>query len=256
MKYFVLVLLFSFPLMSIASGEDLAGESLVKQFFSQEGIDNKTTVYTGEMLSSHFDKPTFGQSLPADVKTQQRLLQQTDNHAVYAVTLSRGSQSQDWYVYLIQERKVWKLSALRNFVIPKPFFIATHTLSEKTDRNAEEEYTYQNQMLAIRSDIALKEYAIENQTLLSTIVTQATSDSVSANAAAKSLFLQHVNYNKEKNITNITIVTIARSGNIASNTMGYMHIPENKNIPEMSEDGYIYIENIVGDWFIYKKKNV
>lgn len=250
MKYFLLALLFAFPLTATASAE-----ALVKQFFSQEGIENKTTVYTGEMLNSHFDKPTFGQSLPADVNVQQRPLQQVEQRAVYAVTLSRGSQSQDWYVYLRQENNVWKLSALRNFVIPKPFFIETHALSEKKDRSAEEEYTYQNQQIALRSDAALKAYLIDNTALFDSIAAQAPSDLSAANLAAKRLFLQHVNYHEAENITDITIVTINRSGNIAGNTMGYMHIPENKPIPVMSEDGYIYREKIVGNWFIYKKKD-
>ncbi len=249
MKYFALLVLL-FPTIALASGEEL-----VQKFFGQDGIKNKTAVYTGEMLDSHFDKPTFGQSLPADVNVKQHLLQQAGDQAVHTVTLSRGNQSQDWYVFLAKERNVWKISALRNFVIPKPFFIETHRLSEKTPRTADEEFTYQNHTLTLKSDTALHAYAKANIQTFNVIAAQATKNIATANATANDLFLPHVQYDPRTQITNITLATIKRSGNIAGNTMGYIHVTQKEHLPTMSEDGYIYIANITGDWFMYKKKD-
>jgi hypothetical protein len=232
-----------------------SGEALVKQFFGQGGIDNKTAVYTGEMLDSHFNKPTFGQSLPANVNVTQKLLKQVGDHAVHSVTLSRGNQSQDWYVFLVQERQVWKISALRNFVIPKSFFIDTQTLSEKNNRSTEEEYTFQNRSLTLKSDVALHDYVKSNIQTFNAISAQAKNNIAAANTATKILSLQKTQYDTDTQITDITLATIPRSGNIAGNTMGYMHIPEKKHLPRMSEDGYIYIANITGHWFLYKKKD-
>jgi len=220
--------------------------ALLDQFFGKNGIKDKKALYTGEMLTYYLDKPTFGEGLPSGTKHQYRLLEKKDNQIIYTILLSKDNQSQDWYVYLIKENNVWKISAIRNLALSGIFFLGLQELENKTNRTADEEYQYQNMLLTIKSDSELKVYFKTNYEQIKKVIYIAKTDKKSANELAKTIYFHTVNFDKKTEITNIYI------GGILDNSVGFMHIPDNKFIPTMSKSHYIYIEHIVGKWYIYK----
>ena len=216
---------------------------LVKSFFGSNGIQNKSEVYIGEMLE-HLNKPTLGKNIPSNVNRTYRVLERDKNKAIYAVLLTNGKQSQDWYAYLKKDNNTWKLSAIRNLALPGFFFMAIQQAEGNKTRNDKEEIDYQNMLLTIKTDSELKQYLNDNLKELTEIVGLASSDIVLAKEKAESIFLNHVRIKND--LIDVTI------GGIMDNSVGYLYVPNQKDVPFMSDSEYIYIEHVVGNWYIYK----
>lgn len=220
--------------------------SLIEQFFGKEGIEDKKSVYAGEMLTHYLDKPTFGEHLTEDVNHRYRLLEKRNNTAVYAVTLSLGADSQDLYIHLLKENKKWKISAIRKLALPGLFFMHLQELVKKTNRTLEEENQYQNMILVSKSDSFLKKYLKDNIVTFDNIAKTSTSDFESANKIANTLNLKSISVNEGSKVIDFNI------GGMIDNFVGYMFIPEGKKPPRISDDNYIYVELVVGQWYLYK----
>ncbi|MBU6955057.1 hypothetical protein [Hahella sp. HN01] len=237
----ILSILLFLPLVAFADEQQL-----VKQFFSQDGIKNKKEVYAGEMLEHYLDRPTLGESLPTGIEISLRALEKTPEREIYAVLLSKDGKSQDWYIYLINDQEKWKISAVRNLALPGLFFMALHEAQSKSERTKEEERQYQNMLLTLRLDSELKEFLRSNIDSLSAIASEAQIDTDKATVAAKALYLNLVRYEKGSGIVDVNI------GGMLDNSVGYLFVPAGSNAPSMSDDNYIYIEHVVGNWYVYK----
>jgi hypothetical protein len=224
-----------------------AGEKeLVEKFFSPDGIKNKKDLYVGEMLKNYADKPTLGENLPKDVQVHIRELEISPSREIYAVLLSKSGKSQDWYIYMTNEQGKWKISAVRNLALPGIFFMALQKAHNKTDRSKEEEYQYQNMLLTIQPDAELKEFLLKNIDSFNRIAKEAINNPDKATESVKALNLNFARYEPESKIVDVNI------GGILDNSVGYLYIPEGASVPSMSDDNYIYIERIQGNWYVYK----
>lgn len=221
-------------------------ESLVSQFFGQSGIADKESVYTGEMLEHYLDKPTLGEGLPGGIDIKYRLLEKTEEQSTYAVILTKGDQSQDWYIYFHNDKGVRQISTVRNLALPGLFFMGLQELSVKSQRTNKEEYQYQNMLLTIKSDSELKDYLINNVSVFNKVVELAKTDLSAANELAKTLYLNFVRRDAASGNIDINI------GGIIDNSVGYMFVPDGSQPPGLSPDNYIYIEQVEKQWFIYK----
>ncbi|AJQ92904.1 hypothetical protein [Gynuella sunshinyii] len=219
---------------------------LVEQFFGQEGINNKREVYAGEMLEHYLDKPTLGESLPKGIDVSLRLLEKNLQREIYAVLLSKDGRSQDWYIYLVNDQNKWKISAVRNLALPGIFFMALQEIQSKSNRTKEEEYQYQNMLLTLQLDSELKEFLHKNIDSLNVIAVQAKTSQEKATESAKHLNLNFVGYESSSGIVDINI------GGILDNSVGYLFVPTGAEVPKMSDDNYIYIESVTGNWYVYK----
>ena len=230
----------------IFTGSTEAAEpAVLGQFFGHSGISNKPAVYTGEMLKYYVDKPTLGEGLPATVEANFRVLNQSENNAVYAVLLSDGRRSQDWYAFLIRENKVWKLSAVRQLALTGMTTMVLHRLEQKSARTKEEEWQYQNMRLTLKSDSDLKAYLKQKLTKFKQVVAlYSTGHKDQAQTAAKQLYIDSVN--DRDGLLDLNI------GGITDNAVGYLYIPPGKQPPAMSPNDFIYVEQIIDGWYIYK----
>ena len=218
---------------------------VLAEFFGHRGISHKSTVYHGEMLEQYANQPTLGESLPKDVQATFRKLDETKNNAIYAVLLSDGRQTQDWYAFLVRENKIWKLSTVRTLALTGVFHMALQQLKQKAFRTDDEEWQYQNMLLTNKSDSDLKAY-LKNKLVEFKYVVELLSkgDKKLSEIEAKKLFV-----NKVKNNDGLVELNI---GGIIDNTVGYLYVPPGKNPPAMSPSEFIYIEQITDGWYIYK----
>lgn len=237
----ILIVLLFLPLAALADES-----SLVKQFFGQDGIKNKREVYAGEMLEHYLDKPTLGESLPKGIEVSLRVLENNPQREIYAVLLSKDGRSQDWYIYLVYDQNKWKISAVRNLALPGLFFMALQEVQSKANRTKEEEHQYQNMLLTLQLDSELKEFLHKNIDSLNAIALEAKTSQEKATESAKHLNLNFVGYESTSGIVDVNI------GGILDNSVGYLFVPAGTEVPKMSDDNYIYIEHIVGNWYVYK----
>ncbi|NVK55297.1 MAG: hypothetical protein HWE26_06755 [Alteromonadaceae bacterium] len=237
----ILSILLLFPLAALADESPL-----VEQFFGQQGIKNKREVYAGEMLEHYLDKPTLGESLPKGINISFRVLEKNPKREIYAVLLSKDGRSQDWYIYLVNDQNKWKISAVRNLALPGMFFMALQKFQSKFNRTKEEEYQYQNMLLTLQLDSELKEFLHKNIDSLNAISAEAKTSHEKATESAKKLNLNFVGYELSSGIVDVNI------GGILDNSVGYLHVPSGSEVPPMSDDNYIYIEHVTGNWYVYK----
>lgn len=113
---------------------------VLKAFFGSDGIENKTDVYSGEMLAHYLGSPTLGQYLPQDAEISYRPLLQEQNMSIYAVYIATKSRSEDWHVYLIKEKNIWKISAVRKLALPLFFNMMIEELAKLPNKSKEEEF--------------------------------------------------------------------------------------------------------------------
>lgn len=239
-RYFLLISLFLISNFSQAAEPDvLAG------FFGRSGIRDKSSVYHGEMLANFIDKPTLGEGMPSNVQYSVRRLDESANKAIYAVLLSDGQHSQDWYAFLVNEGDRWKLSAVRCLALPGVFYMALQELEKRSPRAENEEWQYQNMLLTIKSDSDLKQY-LRSHISEFTVVVKLFSEGLEEQAknAAKSLLVSFIG--SDDGTIRLSI------GGILDNSVGFLYVPPGVKPPKMSADEIIYVEEIEGGWFIYK----
>ncbi|MDH3974479.1 MAG: hypothetical protein OEV42_09395 [Deltaproteobacteria bacterium] len=236
---------FIFGLLLISNTSSADEPEVLNEYFGPGGIKDKYSAYYGEMLEYYVEKPTLGENLPADVSVTYRKLSQTENRAVYAVLLSDGKQSQDWYVFLIKDKSNWKIEAIRGLALPGLFFLFLEELEKKTSRTQEEEWTYQNMLLTSKSDKYLKVFFRDNLNKFKEILKFfTTGDKERSKKTAKKLFLNSVY--KDGGVINFNI------GGMIDNSVGFLYVPVDKSPPSMSPKDFIYIEQITDGWYIYK----
>jgi hypothetical protein len=219
-------------------------EALV-DFFGHAGIADKSSAYYGEMLDNYANEPTLGESLPGNVQVTFRRLEERSGKAVYAVLLSDGEHTEDWYAFLVEDNNIWKLSAVRTLALTGTIEYLLNALENKTSRTHEEEWQYQNMLLILKSDKGLKAYLREKLVDFKNIIDLFhKGEKEQAEAVAKCLYLNYVKDNDGVVEFNI--------GGLTDNTVGFLYVPPGKVPPVMDSVEYIYVEEIVEGWYIYK----
>lgn len=222
-------------------------EALLDAFFSRAGIADKASMYTGDMLERFLDKPTLGQMLREDVKLTWRLLEKKPPRAVYAVEVKREDTILDWYVFLREEQHTWKLEAVRSLALTGPFPVFIERLRNVPKRSPEQERDYQNFLLTIASDQQLKTYLRTHYQQLQELADIAQAGHVTeATARAKAQSLHLVEISGDNKIIQIVI------GGILENTVGFMRVTPGAPVPPMDPEDYIYIEQVIDNWYVYK----
>lgn len=245
---FIVVIVVAFASATPLLAGDGTPESLVDAFFSKAGIVDKAAVYTGDMLERFVDKPTLGQSLRDDVKITRRLIEKKLPQAVYAVEVRRTDTVIDWYVFLREEHHVWKLEAVRSLALMGPIQAEIHRLGHIPHRSVKQEQAYQNFVLTVASDQQLKAYLRTHYVQLQELVELALSGKIAeatAMAKARSLHLVQL-LPGDKTIVQIMV------GGILDNTVGFMWVPTGAVVPSMGPEEYIYIEEVIDCWYLYK----
>lgn len=239
-RFFLTIILLFIHSIAVAADPDI----LIK-FFGHSGIIDKRSIYHGEMLQYYVNKPTLGEGLPKNVLANFRPLEETKSKAVYAVLLSDGRKTQDWYAYLVKENDIWKICAIRNLALSGVFYSALKELETKNQRTVEEEWQYQNMLLTIKSDSELKTYLINNFNDFKNVFSLYSNGEIKqSEIEAKRLFINHVGYNGAVFELNI--------GGILDNSVGYLYVPPGTNQPKMSTSDFIYVEEVADRWYIYK----
>jgi hypothetical protein len=197
------------------------------------------------MLEHFLNKPTLGEGLPSNVKAIFRKLSESPKSAVYAVLLTDGQMTQDWYAFLVNVSDVWKLSAVRNLALSGVFYMALQGLEHKTSRTEKEKWQYQNMLLTIKSDSELKEYLKSNLAEFNNVISlHRKGDKEKSEKSAKRLLINFVKAEGGSIKLNI--------GGIIDNSVGYLYVPPGAKPPTMTPDEFIYIEQITDSWYIYK----
>lgn len=239
---------FFFATLSSAQDIDTISEKVVKDFLGHNGIKNKKAVYCGEMLRTYLKAPTLGQVLPTTAERSCRLLSLRDTCAIYTVIIKVDSIVSDWYFYMNKAKTSWKLEAVRSLALPGFFFDILQGLESKTIRTDDEEETYANMKLTASCDSVLKTYLVQNFDDFHKLERSYTAGE--KDTTARLIKKLHLTSTQPLE-ANGRIIELLIGGTL-DNSVGFFYIPDECTPPEMNADSYIYIERIIGNWFIYR----
>jgi hypothetical protein len=233
--------------MSTAANASVGAEEILTSFFGPTGIQDKKSVYTGEMLTVYAGQRTLGETLPPGTTFTYRQLQSNATSEIYAVAVKAKGETRDWYAYFRHDRGRWKLNAIRTLALPGLFFEVLHDLAVKK-RDREEESIYQNMQLTLQSDAQLKQFLLAHLKDMEALVRLSRAGkSVQAKQAVEALHLNTVApLGSDERITDISI------GGILDNSVGFLYVPVGVAPPAITPSDYIYVESVTGHWFLYK----
>jgi hypothetical protein len=221
-------------------------EEIIAAFFGPAGISDKAAYYTGEMKEHYLDKPTLGEGWQPGVTFATRRLPLSRPEApVYSVDLRLGALISNWYAFFGQEGGDLKLKAVRTLGPTALPCTAIEDFEELTKRAPERVWTYRNLSRFFRTDSDLITYfrsRISELDTLRSMIEDQEADSI--RTKMHSMCLSGWERDQYGNLT-IWI------GGVSGNDVGIMYVPDGKP-PSLSENEYIYIEQIDGPWYLYK----
>lgn len=228
----------------------------MKRFFGQPEFEEKKGFYIGEMATTYSDAPTMG-FYTKGAAVVYRELASDQNQIVYAIDYRKDGETSNWYAYLRPDGDQWKLSAVRSLVLPGVFYMALEQAKAKPNLSPSEQWEIEIMELTAASDSQLKQHLRDNEAALKALTNIAFDDQALIQAsneepktAAARLYELHLSYAEPySKIHGAIQFTI---GGMRDDKVGYLFIPEGKEPPPMDPSNFIYIEEVLPNWYLFK----
>lgn len=242
-----LVIFFIFIINGYSQKSKGSPEWLVESFFTQKKFPEKSKYYMGEMLQ-FYDSPTIGARTPDTIETKIRELQHIESQVIYAISQSDQNTTVDWYCIINQDNTKWKINAIRRLAL-SPFVYMIYDSLQKNQNLPDSLIFMKNNIeLMIKSDAKLKQYLVDNLNTFENIISFINQNKEEdAKEKLKKLFLD--SYYRDDRFSGCIFFLI---GGIIDNSVGFIYSKDSAKIPVMSPNEYIYIEKIIGNWYIFK----
>jgi len=209
-------------------------------------------LYTDEALKWNF--PTFGKLTESPDKIV--LLDKNNAIARYQLSAENGFIA-DVYFYMSKPDS-WRIKSVRRLALTGLLEETQAGLKGKKVLTQEEKNILANIELTLGTDELLRDWLINNKTLMEQLIDVFTSSDVPKRQAIvadgpgfpkiSALLKQlHINSMELQPDGNIEIVI----GGLVDNTVGYIYSPEN-NPPKMDDDNYFWIEKVLDNWYLFR----
>lgn len=223
-------------------------EWLVDIFFNQTEFPDKANYFSGEMLND-IDEPTIGEELSGEGEVLFHQIFTENDRIVFAVELEQDENVIDFYCYLIKQGDEWKINAIRRFLLPEFIYTVCDSLSKLKTLSPEDSTFYLSLKLFTMNDEGLKKYLVENlkkfQELISLFVSKQGEqmDKSLAELGCNAIYI-------DTKYSGCAFIQILIFENMES---GFIFTDESAAHPVISELDFIYIEEVVEGWYIFRK---
>ena len=220
-------------------------EWLVDMFFSKSSFPDKANYLSGEMLEES-DKQTIGEELNGKGEIFFHQINATNDENVFAVEVKLENKAIDFYCYLQKQNDVWKIYAVRRFILPDFVFQVLDSLSQLS--SLADSSFYLSLTLFIQNDAQLKEYFVTNSNAFNNLINyfnqdnKAEGDRILAKLGLNAIF-------RDKNFPGCIFVVINSFQNIGA---GFIYAGDSAKLPEISANDLIYLEEIIPGWFVFR----
>ncbi len=223
-------------------------EWLVDKFFSSTSFEDKADYYTDEMLNDT-NQPTIGEEVSGE--NAQILFSKINDgkeEKTFAVELEVNDQVIDFYIYLKKFTDTWKISAVRRFLLPGFLYEALDSLSNIASISAADQNLANTLKLFTMNDAGLKNFLSKNVDKLFNLVwyfNQKETDLVNnelKNTGCSAVF-------KDNRFTGCVFVQVNSFNKME---VGFIYASGNYELPSVSPGEFIYIEEVLPDWYIYR----
>jgi len=244
LNIFLLIFLFTIPILpqQFSPGSP---EWLVDMFFSKSNFPDKANYFSGEMLEET-DKQTIGEELNGKGEIFFHQINATNDENVFAIEIKLENKVIDFYCYLQKQNDVWKIYAVRRFILPDFVFEVLDSLSQLP--SLADSSFYLSLKLFIQNDAQLKEYFVTNSNAFNNLINYFNQD----NKAEGDRMLAKLGLNaifRDKNFPGCIFVVINSFQNIGA---GFIYAGDSAKLPEISANDLIYLEEIIPGWFVFR----
>ncbi len=281
-----LLFTFTFTILTatIACGQNIEPLDLAKKIFGKEKFKDFNSYISGEYKNDNKGKPT-GKDLAKNATLTFSLLEQTTNKAVVNMTIQDPTgHGVDTYLFF-EKDEVWKMNAFRGLALTGIIEQVKNGLEKMTPQQVDdmieksknsksdagfsmfssrEDYDFQlgNARLTLALDTSIIKHFLDNKSKFERLRDSAFKELENKKPGEREdiklvenlrpdyhkLFISSVTFGDYElgNCLNFLI------GGMVDNTVGYIYVPDKKDVPEIDPDSIIMIKEIGNGWYIYK----
>lgn len=246
LNIFVFVLLFVQQLLpqQFSPGSP---EWLIDMFFSKSSFPDKANYFSGEMLNES-DKPTIGEELNGKGEIKFHQIRATNSTCVFAIEVETGEKTIDFYSYLVIDDNNWKITAIRRFLLPAFIYTVRDSLLNLNELSAGDSLFLLSLKLFTASDQELKNYLqvnLEKFEELNSLFIKNEKDKADISLASVGCNAVYT----DRNYPDCTFIQILKFENMEA---GFIQAANSVLIPSISIEEFIYVEEVIPGWFIYR----
>ena len=220
---------------------------LVDMYFSKAQFTGKANYFIGGMIEEA-NEPTIGEELNGSANISYREIVSENMNAVYAVEVEIDESTVDFYCYMLETNEGWKIEAVRRFLLPGFIYSTEDSLSQIKNLSSSDTDLLKLVNLLTSSDADLKKYLLENvNDFYKLVLYLKDEDDINIQNLFNRLNIDAV-YQDDKFPGCIFLPV----GAFNKTEMGYFYSGESSSLPEISPDRFIYIEEILPKWYLYR----
>lgn len=223
-------------------------EWLVDMFFNKNSFPDKADYFTGEMLN-YVDEETIGEELNGEGEVYFHQVKAKPEQIVFAIEIKQNQSVIDLYCYLIKIQNDWKINAVRRFLLPAFIYSVRDSLSQLNTITKNDSAFYLSLQLFTSTDSELKSYLRSNVNHFQKLVSSF-NDNLKEQADTYLTSLGCNAIYTDKNYPGCVFVQILKFEDMEA---GFIFSANGMLLPEISVNQYIYIEEVVQGWLVYRE---
>ncbi|HSW53940.1 MAG TPA: hypothetical protein VLH59_02520 [Ignavibacteriaceae bacterium] len=222
-------------------------EWLVDMFFGKSSFPDKANYFSGEMLNE-INEPTIGEELNGKGEIFFHQIKATNEENVFAVEVKLENKVIDFYCYLVKQENNWKINTIRRFLLPHFVYTVRDSLSNLNSLSSNDSSFYLSLKLFTMADAELKNYLTTNLNKFQELVVafntnlKDKADKLLGSVGCNAIY----NDKKYPGCVFIQILTFEKM------EAGFIQAADAILLPQISFQGYIYIEEISPGWFVFR----
>lgn len=222
-------------------------EWLIDMFFTKSSFPDKAEYFTGDM-EKESDQKTIGEELNGKAQVSFHQIKATNSTCVFAVEVETDNKTIDFYSYLVKDDDNWKITAVRRFLLPPFIYSVRDSLSSLNTLSTGDSVFLLSLKLFTASDRELNSYLkanLENfQDLISSfnLNEKEKADQLLASVGCNAIY-------NDRAYPGCTFIQILK---FEAMEVGIIQAADSVLLPIVSFDKFIYIEEAVEEWYIYR----
>ncbi len=243
MKIFLLLFI-TIPVLLFAQ-PGINPDKLVEKYFKDNSFPGKEK-YLADEMAAQAKASSIGEELAGSAEVNFYPLQSTKEGAVYNINIKKEGTSANFYCYLVNDSG-WKISAIRKFILPGYIYSVRDSLAGLKNSKVEEETLLKTLKLMTSDDQTLKDHLNENLSGYSKLIQfYKSSEKEKADKLLHKFGLKGIF--EEQSLPGSIFIPI---GSVGNSEVGYI-FSESGTLPLISPNDFIYIEQIVKNWYVYR----
>lgn len=220
---------------------------LVNRFFSASSFLDKSDYFIDEMIKQ-VNYPTIGEELHGEAAVKINEIEKTTFDAVFSVSISNLSDQKDFYCYL-KNQNGWKISAIRTFIIPLYYHLLADSIMNDAELPDSTKIIAKSIRLLTGTDEKLKEYFKLHYNEFRNLLDKFRNDqSNEIKPLLQQLYLSSIY--KPEQFKECFFFSVLEINYLES---GYVYCADKSLLPKISPNDFIIIEEIVKDWYFYRR---